>query len=508
LWNETGYFDEAAETKPMLHLWSLGIEEQFYIFWPLLLAFVWKWNWSFLKWTAGVAVLSFLMNLYLSGTNPTAAFFSPLPRFWELMIGGVLAYLSLHRPNLIGSHGNIWSIAGFLLVAASLVFIKRDNPFPGWWALLPTIGTFCIIAAGPESWLNRTLLANKPMIWIGLLSYPIYLWHWPLISYLHMAGAINAKTKAAVVLITIALAWTTAALVEKPFRSGPTGTKKAWVLLSAMAVLGAAGWMVHFDDGVPRRAYARETQRFVDAKADWHYPTPAFSGGKIDISATHFEGSGPSSAIFMGDSFMAAYFPRAKAIYSASGKRPTLSADFVARPGCRLIPFGEGINSNGYQCDEYYISAIDLAKSAAYTAVIIAENWGSILSRSVTDESRKKLHGDLAELKRLGKDIYVVRNPPQSNLFRPMYLAHAWPPVPTDVARRALEIRERQTNIGLEVYLSDVTSRFIDPFEYLCGRDTCPIFQDDGLRPTHTDETHLAATEAVKRAVFFDDIVR
>ena len=508
LWNESGYFDEAAETKPMLHLWSLGIEEQFYIFWPLLLAFVWRRNWSFLRWTAGIAVLSFLINLYLTGTNPTAAFFSPLPRFWELMIGGVLAYIALHRPSLIASHRDIWSTAGFVMLAASLVFIKRDNPFPGWWAFLPTIGTFCIIAAGPESWLNRTLLANKPMIWIGLLSYPIYLWHWPLISYLHMAGAINAKTKVAVVLITITLAWVTAAFVEKPFRSGPTRSRKAWVLLSAMVVLGAGGWMVHLSDGMPRRAYAMETKRFVEAKADWHYPTPGFSGGKIDTSSTHFEGSGPSSAIFMGDSFMAAYFPRAKAIYSGPGKRPVFSADFVARPGCRLVPFGEHINTNGYQCDEYYTSAIDLAKSPAYQAVVIAGNWGTILSGKVTAECRRKLHDDLAELKRLGKDIYIVRMAPRSDQFHPGYLAHTWLLLPTYVARPGLEMRERQTNIDLDAYLSDVTTRFIDPFEYFCSRDTCPIFQDDGLRPTHSDEIHLAATEVVKRAVFIDEIVR
>jgi peptidoglycan/LPS O-acetylase OafA/YrhL len=508
LWSESGYFDNAAETKPMLHLWTLAIEEQFYIFWPLLLAFVWRRNWSFLKLTAGIAAASFLINIYLAGTNPTAAFFSPLSRFWELMIGGVLAYISLHRPSLIGSHKDIWSIVGFVMLAAALVFITQDNPFPGWWALLPTIATFSIIAAGPEAWLNRTLLANKPMIWIGILSYPIYLWHWPLISYLHMAGAINAKTRVAVVLITITLAWLTFSFVEKPFRSGRTGTKKAWVLLSAMAAFAAGGWIVNFGDGIPRRAFAMETMRFVEAKADWYYPTPEFSGGKIDTSATHFEGSGPSSAIFMGDSLMAAYFPRINALYSGSGKKPTFSADFVAKPGCRLVPFGDRINSSGYQCDQYYTAAINLAKSPAYTAVVIAENWGSVLSTSVTTECRRKLRDDLAELKRLGKNIYIVRNPPRSDLFRPEYLAHAWPPLPTNVARPGLEMREILTNVGLDGYLSDVTARFIDPFDYLCSRDTCPIFQDDGIHPTHTDETHLAASEAIKRAVFIDEIVR
>jgi hypothetical protein len=275
-----------------------------------------------------------------------------------------------------------------------------------------------------------------------------------------------------------------------------------------MAILAAGGWMVNFGDGMPRRAFAMETMRLVEAKADWHYPTPEFSDGKIDTSSTHFDGSSPASAIFMGDSLMAAYFPRVNAIYRGPGKKPALSADFVARPGCRLVPSGERINSNGYQCDEYYTAAIKLAKSPGYKAVVIAENWGSVLSKYVTAASRRKLHDDLAELKRLGKNIYIVRDPPFSDLFRPEYLAHAWPPLPAYVARPGLEMREKRTNIGLDGYLSDVATRFIDPFEYLCSRDSCPIFQEDGVHPTHTDESHLAATEAVKRAVFVDDIVR
>jgi peptidoglycan/LPS O-acetylase OafA/YrhL len=105
LWRESGYFDNSAETKPLLHLWSLAIEEQFYIFWPLLLAFVWKRHWSFLRITAVIAAFSFAANIYLIlRGHPTAAFYLPFSRFWELMVGGVLAYVVLHRPQLIEKH--------------------------------------------------------------------------------------------------------------------------------------------------------------------------------------------------------------------------------------------------------------------------------------------------------------------------------------------------------------------------------------------------------------------
>lgn len=112
LWGDSGYFDNAAKAKPLLHLWSLAIEEQFYIFWPLLLALAWKHRWGFLKITALIAVASFAASIYLTNNNLTEAFYSPLPRFWELMVGGVLAFIALHRPQLNSQHKNLQSNIG------------------------------------------------------------------------------------------------------------------------------------------------------------------------------------------------------------------------------------------------------------------------------------------------------------------------------------------------------------------------------------------------------------
>jgi len=141
LWGESGYFDDAADTKPLLHLWSLGIEEQFYIVWPLTLALLWARRWSFLHITASIAAVSFAVSLYLSSSYPVAAFFSPVARFWELMLGGLLAYLSLNNPSLIGRHRNQQALMGAVLLSSGLLAINRGSTFPGWWALLPTLGT-------------------------------------------------------------------------------------------------------------------------------------------------------------------------------------------------------------------------------------------------------------------------------------------------------------------------------------------------------------------------------
>jgi Predicted acyltransferases len=221
LWRENGYFDNASETKPLLHLWSLAIEEQFYIFWPLLLAFVWKRQWSFLKLTLLIAVISFAANIYLMQRHPTAAFYLPVSRFWELMAGGMLAYANLHRPQLIDKFRNAQSALGFTLILSGLLLVNKGRDFPGWWALLPTLGAFFIISAGPAAWLNQKLLSARFMVWIGLISYPLYLWHWPLLSYLRIVDAeAQAYEKLVAIAIAAALAWLTYWFIRKknPYR--------------------------------------------------------------------------------------------------------------------------------------------------------------------------------------------------------------------------------------------------------------------------------------------------
>ncbi|MDO8436823.1 MAG: acyltransferase [Nitrosomonadaceae bacterium] len=175
LWNETGYFDNAAETKPLLHLWSLGIEEQFYIIWPLLLWFAWKQRMNLLIITIAFALISFALNIGKVRSDTIAAFYSPQTRFWELMAGSILAYVTLYKQNIFPSFkerfdtslcsiirvrvlqangmmlSNIQSMVGALLIAIGILVITDREPFPGWRALLPVAGAGLIISAGCQS---------------------------------------------------------------------------------------------------------------------------------------------------------------------------------------------------------------------------------------------------------------------------------------------------------------------------------------------------------------------
>jgi peptidoglycan/LPS O-acetylase OafA/YrhL len=256
LWKESGYFDNAAETKPLLHLWSLGIEEQFYIVWPISVWLVWKKKAHALKLICGTALLSFLWNIYSSHTNAVADFYSPQTRFWELLIGTFLAYsmlypqqkcfapfLKLYEKASNAAKSRLMSCAaimGAILLLAGLLLITKERNFPGWWALFPTLGAALILGAGANAWFNRTILANPLLVWVGLISYPLYLWHWPLLSFARILEGADPSvtTRLIAVLISVALAWITYCYVEKPTRFGKHIRAKTLLLVLLMAIIG------------------------------------------------------------------------------------------------------------------------------------------------------------------------------------------------------------------------------------------------------------------------------
>ncbi|OEZ56206.1 acyltransferase family protein [Duganella sp. HH105] len=273
LWNEVGYFDTAAETKPLLHLWSLGIEEQFYIFWPVLMLLAWKRRFSLAALALGVAALSFLVNVGGLHKFPSATFYSPASRIWELLYGSVLAYMSVNGLSLFAGvhrkHGadtvadwsgprarNVKSALGLAMLLATLALLRADRHFPGWWALLPTTGAVLLIAAGPQAWCNRVLLGNPVAVWFGLISYPLYLWHWPLLAFARIieSGLPSSKIRGAAVLAAIVLAWLTYRLLERPLRGAAHGRRKVIVLSAAMLALAAAGGALYRANGLPLRA--------------------------------------------------------------------------------------------------------------------------------------------------------------------------------------------------------------------------------------------------------------
>jgi peptidoglycan/LPS O-acetylase OafA/YrhL len=266
---EAGYFDAASETKPLLHLWSLCIEEQFYVIWPMLLFATWRFRRYLLPVLLAALIVSFMLNLDASFDRRSSAFFLAQNRFWELLIGGTLAFartasvraqagpgLRAYRtPRLVDAA----SVAGLGLLLAGFFVIHRTDVFPGFWALMPALGAFLVIWAGTGGWANRTLLASRPMVEIGLFSYPLYLWHWSLLSFNSTLqyGQPSLLSRVAILAASFLIAWASNRYIERRIRFRAPKLVAPWAvpaaLCTVLVTIGLLGARIESSDGYAAR---------------------------------------------------------------------------------------------------------------------------------------------------------------------------------------------------------------------------------------------------------------
>lgn len=352
LWTESGYFDTAAATKPLLHLWSLGIEEQFYIFWPILAWLLWKLRVNLSVAIMLLAAASFALNTTYFQLDQAAAFYSPLTRFWELLAGTGLALYERNRPApLRSSVALAISVVGALLLATSLALVHEGQNFPGWWALMPVAGAAFVIAAGSGAAVNG-LLGLKPFVAIGLISYPLYLWHWPLLSFARIieGDTPSRELRIALVLLTFVLATVTYFLIEKPLRFGRFGRAKTAALIVAMIAVGLSGYWIYKDNGIPTRpavvSMAEASSQFGSSLWQYssnetcldRYPFEEANGYAYWFCVTSADA--PPEIMLLGSSFANHLYPGI-AFNPAIGGHTTLSIGACApmmMPPTTLVP--------------------------------------------------------------------------------------------------------------------------------------------------------------------------
>ena len=182
LYRESGYFDSGVDEKPLLHLWSLAVEEQFYLIWPLLIVGLTRFGGRAVR--LGIAMtiaLSLMACVVATSVKPSLAFYLIWSRFWELAAGGLLAAVTLDRPLPLGPRAALAAF-GLALLVGSIVLLADPTHFPGWRAALPVVATALLIGTGPDTIVHRLVFENRMAVAIGFVSYPLYLWHWPLLA--------------------------------------------------------------------------------------------------------------------------------------------------------------------------------------------------------------------------------------------------------------------------------------------------------------------------------------
>jgi peptidoglycan/LPS O-acetylase OafA/YrhL len=275
-WRTANYFGPEAEENLLLHTWSLSVEEQFYIIVPLLLAglFAWKRE-KLIPWVLGIgAITSFALSVLWLQRNPSDAFYLLPSRAWELAAGSLLVFLP--KPK---SYSLQWiaGLVGILLIAFAFVFYSKHDPFPGVAALPPVIGTALVIWSGSEamSWLHRGL-SWKPVVAMGLLSYSLYLWHWPIFALHRYLFGASPSPVLSVVYVVLAVLLSLASLhfVEKPFRERRWAGKKSQIFgffFAGTAIIAAFSFYVYRSGGVPQRL-PMEVAKFDRVEGNEKFP--------------------------------------------------------------------------------------------------------------------------------------------------------------------------------------------------------------------------------------------
>lgn len=465
-WKFSGYFDASAALRPMLHTWSLAVEEQFYVFMPIAAWIVYRYCARLWLWIFGLALLaSFALSVYATQAAPTANFFMLPTRAWELLLGAMFASIPRRVPQ--GNVDQIGSLAGLGLILWAVFAYDEATPFPGVAALAPCIGSVLIIYfADPQTTFVGRILSSRPAIWMGLISYSLYLVHWPIAVFwryltLQEPGLLGAT---AITAASIPLAYLSWRYVEQPFRKRTSASSLRVVLtglaaLAAIGLIGAYGWatggtLTHFGASVARKEPMGNTWRNGQCFYETQ-PNAAWNPRACEINP---EGTLP--VLLWGDSFAAHYTPGIEASlanggtahvyeYTAAGCPPALAYYSQARPWCT----------------DFNRNALNEIEKLGIKRVILSARWVDLRRRGL-----EQLESTLVALKKLDVETFVIG---QSPIFI------------TDVSVIGARGNDKwystvddTLNVQLKALAEKDGAKFIDPTSALCRGETCDIRVD------------------------------
>lgn len=488
-WLTVDYFDSGSETKLLLHTWSLGVEEQFYIFYPFFVLLMHRWFPRYIKIVVVLAtVLSFALSMYFSRTEPTAAFYLIPMRAWELGIGALIALNVL--PNIASKHArNVAAVIGAALVLLAVFKIRPDYAFPAPWALVPCIGAALLIAYGRDA-VTARMLAWKPVRAVGLISYSLYLWHWPIITLYRLNHGMEISTGGKVLVVALSFAAATVSyfLVEQPFLRRHRQTRSRPVLIAggvAVASVAGASLLVSSQAAaiVQHPAAVDLVGSYADYRTKPQHPYQfrggtcfASEGQQYDRARCLTLRTGQPNVIVMGDSHAAQYwraialrFPQVNVVQAtASGCRPTLA--FKGRDRCVSV---------------MKLVLNDIVRRPDVVGVVLAGRWRGSEVASLIDT--------VSYLRKLGLAVTVIGPTTEYSVDMPRVLARSM--LAGDPSRISALLKRSRFDLDrrMKPLVENAGGQYLSETDIECPKGKCQLFDGDG-GPYHFDYGHLTFT--------------
>jgi peptidoglycan/LPS O-acetylase OafA/YrhL len=516
-----GYFGNAAQTQALLHTWSLSVEEQFYLFFPTVLLLLTRWTKRRAKLLICViAVISFATCIVETKYRPISAFYIFIPRAWELLLGALLAMKAVPALN-----HRVWreiaGVAGVALIAWAVFLFSDDTAFPGAAALVPCVGAALVIYAGESgpSW-AKSALSFGPLVFVGVISYSLYLWHWPLIVFTRYFSATTDLTGTQTVIVivcSVVLAFVSFEFIEGPFRGSDSrfSRKQIFALGATASVLSAClALAIYVRHGFPGR-YDAQTAKLVlentERKDDFQEVCGNWKKQITNMADINFCALGPDSAkkiMFWGDSHVQQLYPVIQRLYSEEDFKGDSVVLAIAN-GCLPV---EHLNTTdaGYHCGAFAHYAMQRAQQSDIDSIFIGFNtWWTVNSdvcESIDDRCVARITPAKARilfLKELTGEIHLFRAQGKRvivSLPFPMY----------DKSIPDLEIRNAIFGkFGLSGAAKDITlpamreevlalamdtgADVFDPRKTLCNQSGC-IVERDGVS-IYKDDNHIVASQ-------------
>jgi len=494
LWKETGYFDISSVYKPLLHLWSLGIEEQFYLIWPLLFLMAIKLHRT-MSIVSVCCLSSFVVGAHMTNTSPQAAFYLLHSRAWELISGALLAiFTQEHQIKSIKAiYLEVAALVSFLTSLGCTFFLDESVVFPGYVALAPVIATLILISVGDKSVVASRLFSNKIAVGIGRISYPLYLWHWPILSYLTIIKAKepSGESRLYAILISVALAYLTYRLIEAPIRRARHLITLSLRLVATMAVIGALGLLIYLGSGLPWRPMSQDA--FNRDAFIWERGRNANSRCVAETAPAKIpfcvmtENYEPS-VIMLGDSHANALFPFFAAYFAKEHRGVVM----LGKGGCP--PF-INVEKNDFGCPDIMSNSLNFLKQhpkitdvyliARYAETESGDNYFekaktenrmTLVTDSTLHDRRKifkiALMDTVLHLKEQRKNVRIVLSIPELN-FDPKTCLKARGASDCTISRDLVVKRQTEYRKIMSEISDSTNVPLIDPLDAFCDESRC-----------------------------------